>query len=33
MRIDQIGEGGRMKRMKNGADVQSADSESYGTWV
>ena len=22
-----------MKRMKNGADVESADSESCGTWV
>jgi len=33
MRIDQIREGGRMKRMKNGAYVESADSESCGTWV
>jgi len=33
MRIDQIRKGGRMKRMKNGADVESADSESCGTWV
>jgi len=32
MRIDQIREGGRMKRTKNGADVESADSESWGTW-
>ena len=33
MRIDQIREGGRMKRMKNGADVESADSESCGSWI
>ena len=33
MRIDQIREGGRMKRMKNAADVESADSESCGTWA
>jgi len=34
MRINQIREGGRMKRMKNGADdVESAVSENCGTWV
>jgi len=33
MRIDQIRDGGRMKRTENGADAESADSESCGTWV
>jgi len=32
MSIDEIRQGSRMKRMKNGTNVEGTDSEVCGTW-
>jgi len=31
--IDEIRQGSRMKRMKNGTDVEGADSDIWSDWI